>query len=77
MKTMTADKFKKQCLQVIDRVNATREPVVITKKGHSIAKLVPADPPVKDIFGCLAGKIEIVGDIESPVVPLEDWEALR
>ena len=28
-------------------------------------------------IGRLNGKMRIVGDIESPVVPLEDWEALR
>lgn len=77
MKTMAAGKFKAQCLKVIDRVNVTREPVVITKKGRPIAKLVPADPPREDIFGCLAGTIEIVGDIESPVEPPEAWEVLR
>jgi prevent-host-death family protein len=77
MKTMTAGKFKMQCLKVIDRVNATREPVVITRKGRPIAKLVPAGRPKENFFGCLAGIIEIVGDIESPVEPPEAWEALR
>ena len=33
MKMMAAGKFKAQCLKVIDRVNATGEPVIITKKG--------------------------------------------
>jgi len=77
MKTMAAGKFKAQCLKVMDRVNATREPVLITKKGRPVAKLVPADPPGQDFFGCLAGTIEIVGDIESPVEPPEAWEVLR
>ena len=77
MKTMTAGKFKAQCLKIIDRVNSTREPVVITKKGRAIVKLVPAGPPVKDVLGSLAGMIEIVGDIESPVEPPEAWEVLR
>jgi prevent-host-death family protein len=77
MKTMAAGKFKAQCLKVMDRVNATREPVLITKKGRPVAKLVPADPPGQDFFGCLAGTIEIVGDIESTLQPAEDWKALR
>jgi antitoxin (DNA-binding transcriptional repressor) of toxin-antitoxin stability system len=51
--------------------------VLITKKGRPVAKLVPADPPGQDFFGCLAGTIEIVGDIESPVEPPEAWEVLR
>ena len=77
MKTMTASKFKVQCLKVIDRVNATREPVLMTKNGRPIGKLVPAGLPKEDFLGCLVGIIEIVGDIESPVQPAEDWNALR
>jgi prevent-host-death family protein len=77
MKTMAAGEFKAKCLKVMDRVNVTREPVLITKKGRPVAKLVPLDPAAQDFFGCLAGIIEIVGDIESPVEPPEAWEALR
>jgi len=77
MKTMAAGKFKAQCLKVMDRVNATREPVVITKKGRPVAKLVPVDVSSHDPLGSLVGIIEIVGDIESPVEPPEAWEALR
>jgi prevent-host-death family protein len=77
MKTMAAGEFKAKCLKVLDRVNKTREPVLITKKGRAVAKLVPAGPAPKDIFGCLAHEIQIVGDIESPVEPPEAWESLR
>jgi prevent-host-death family protein len=77
MKTMAAGEFKAKCLKVMDRVNKTGEPVLITKKGHPVAKLVPAGPAPKDFFGCLAHKMQIVGDIESPVEPPEVWEALR
>ena len=77
MKKMSLTEFRKRCFEVVDIVGATREPVVITKNGKPIAKLVPANLPRRDFFGCLAGIIEIVGDIESPVQPAEDWEALR
>jgi prevent-host-death family protein len=77
MKTMPAAQFKARCLKVMDEVQNTREPVVITKKGKPVAKLVPPDTPPRDILGCLRGVIEIVGDIESPLVPPEEWEALR
>jgi prevent-host-death family protein len=77
MKKMAAGEFKTQCLKVMDRVNSTREPVLITKKGRPVAKLVPADTATKDFLGSLAGVIEIVGDIESPVEPAEAWEVLR
>lgn len=77
MKTMPAGKFKAQCLGVMEQVRKTRQLVVITKRGKPVAKLVPVGKDGDDIFGCLKGVFKIVGDIESPVVPLEDWEALR
>jgi prevent-host-death family protein len=77
MKTIAAGQFKARCLRLMDEVRATREPVLITKKGRPVAKLVPAESQSEDIFGCLRDEIKIMGDIESPVVPLEDWDALR
>jgi prevent-host-death family protein len=77
MKTMRAGEFKTRCLKVMDQVQKTREPLVITKRGKPVAKLVPADKAGNDIFGCLKGVVKIVGDIESPLVPPEDWEALQ
>lgn len=77
MKTMPASKFKAQCLSVMDEVQATRQPVVITKKGRPVAKLIAADTKPRDIIGCLRGQVQIVGDIVSPVVPAEDWEIYR
>lgn len=76
-KTIPAGQFKARCLKIMDEVRATRQPVVITKKGRPVAKLVPADGQSKDIFGCMKGKIKIVGDIVSPITPLEDWEMLK
>jgi prevent-host-death family protein len=77
MKTMPAGQFKARCLQVMEDVQSTRESVVITKRGRPVAKLVPADGQPDDVFGCMKGEIEIVGDIVSPAVPLKDWEILR
>jgi antitoxin (DNA-binding transcriptional repressor) of toxin-antitoxin stability system len=57
------------------QVRSTRQPMTTTKKGKRVAKLVPANE--HEIFGCLAGEIEIVGDIRSPLVSPEEWEALR
>ena len=77
MKVMPAGQFKARCLKVMDEVRSTREPVVITKKGRPVAKLVPAEGQPEDVFGCMKGEVEIVGDIVSPAVPLEDWDVLR
>jgi prevent-host-death family protein len=76
MKQIPAGKFKASCLAVMDTVRATGEPVVITKRGVPVVKLVPAGGQ-SDIFGFMAGEFRIAGDIESPVVPLDQWEVLR
>ena len=77
MKKMQASVFKSRCLKVMDRVQATGEPVIVTKRGKPVVKVVPAEPEKDDLFGFMKGKFEIVGDIVSPVTPLEDWEALK
>lgn len=77
MKKIAAGKFKAQCLRIMDEVRSTREPVLITKRGQPLAKLVPAEKAADDFIGRLEDEIKIVGDIESPVTPLEDWDALR
>jgi prevent-host-death family protein len=77
MKKIAAGKFKAQCLKVMEQVRATREPVLITKRGQALARLVPPEKVTDDFIGSLEGIVTIVGDIESPVTPLEDWDALR
>jgi prevent-host-death family protein len=75
MKIVAAADFKARCLILMEDVRKTREPVVITKRGKPVAKLVPLDKSGDEFIGRLKGLIEIVGDIESPVVPPEDWES--
>lgn len=77
MKEMQASVFKSRCLKVMDRVQATGEPVVVTKRGKPMVKVIPADTQRDDLFGFMKGRMEIVGDIESPAVPLSDWDALK
>ena len=77
MKRIPARKFKTICLAVMDEVQATGEPVLVTKHGKPVVKLVPAKTKDDSIFGYMAGKAKIVGDIISPITPIEDWDALK
>jgi prevent-host-death family protein len=77
MRSMSAAEFKTHCLRVMDDVRRRREPVVITKRGVPVAKLVPPDEPTAQVFNALKGRLEIVGDIVSPTTRPEDWDALR
>jgi prevent-host-death family protein len=71
-----AGEFKAKCLQLMDKVARSREPIVITKRGKPVAKLVPADPPAAraPLFGYMAGTAEIRGDIVD--TPHLEWSAL-
>ncbi len=69
---ISVTKFRARCLTIVDEVHSTRAPVLITKRGKPYVRLVAAGKPGKFI-GRLKAKIEILGDIVSPVTPLEDW----
>ncbi len=77
MRKIAAAEFKARCLTLMEDVRSKREPIIITKRGKPVAKLVPVDQGKDDFIGRLKGVFKVVGDIESPVVPLEDWDALR
>jgi len=77
MKKIAAGEFKARCLALMEDVRSKREPIIITKRGKPVAKLVPVESKKDDWIGRLNGKFKVTGDIVSPVVPLEDWEALK
>lgn len=77
MRKIPAGEFKARCLAVMEDVRKTREPVLITKRGKPLAQLVPAEKKVTDFVGRLEGVVRVLGDVESPIVPPEAWEAQR
>ncbi len=74
MDHVPAAQFKANCLRLMDQVAQRRTPIVITKRGKPVAKLVPIDDKPIDLFGYMAGTIKIVGDIISPIDDVE-WTA--
>jgi prevent-host-death family protein len=74
MKQIAAGEFKAQCLAIMDQVSRSGEPVVVTKHGKPVVKLIPAEKQVDDIFGYMTGRVKIVGDVVGPITPPEDWE---
>jgi prevent-host-death family protein len=75
MRVMKASEFKATCLKVMDEVEKTGEPVLITKNGKPVSKLVPAHVRPKSLFGVMKGRVRIKGDIISPLGA--EWEADR
>jgi prevent-host-death family protein len=70
-----ASEFKAKCLAVLDEVERTRQPVVITKRGKPIAELVPHTAKKRALWGILKDELFIEGDIISPIDV--EWEALK
>ena len=73
MRTIKASEFKAKCLKLMDEVAETGEPLLITKSGKPIARLVPLKERPESLWGAHKGLIEIKGDIISPIEV--DWEA--
>ncbi len=73
MKEVKASVFKARCLQIMDEVAETREPVVITKHGKPICQLTPYRPKPHTLFAVSKDTIVITGDIISPIDV--EWEA--
>ena len=73
MKTIPAGEFKAQCLSLMEDVRSTKRPLVITKRGKPIAKLVPIEEPKDDFIGRLKGVFEEVGDLDAD--PPDEWES--
>ena len=74
METLSASKFKATCLAVLDRVERTGEPVLVTKRGKPVAQVVPPPRVLKtgDWIGRMKGTVTVLGDIVGPV--LEEHE---
>lgn len=78
MRSISISEFKAKCLGLIEQVDKTRQPLRITRHGRPVAELIPAGPDRKRKFlGDMAGTVEILGDIVSPVIDLDEFEAYR
>lgn len=72
--SIPAGKFKAECLREIEHVKQTGEPLVVTKRGKPIVKILPISEDTKETyFGCCSDTMEIMGDIMLPID--ETWNA--
>jgi prevent-host-death family protein len=83
VRQIAAGEFKAKCLRIMDEISKTGRPMVVTKRGVPVMKLVPIRNGRKkpdDFFGRMKGIIEVVGDLDDlikPVTPLEDYDMLK
>jgi len=74
-RTMKAGQFKARCLKVMDEVEASGTPVIITKRGRPVAQLGPVLERPRTLVGFLRGRLRIKGNIVSPADV--EWDVLR
>lgn len=72
-RSVPAGEFKARCLQIMDEVAKTGEPVVVTKRGKPVVRVAPIGRKPGELFGALRGSLEIVGDVIAPTG--ERWKA--
>jgi prevent-host-death family protein len=82
IKTVPAGEFKTHCLKLMDQVQSTGVPIVITKRGEVVAHLVPSpmsnkNAKIAPIRGAGKGYMKINGDIISPASSEDDWDVFR
>ena len=78
MRDISISEFKAKCLGLVEEVHKTRQPLRITRHGRPIAEVVPSGPERKKTFlGGMVGTGKIVGDIVSPIIDLDEFEAFR
>jgi prevent-host-death family protein len=71
-RSVGAAEFKAHCLALLDEVAETGEPIVVTKRGRPVARIVPARQTERAM---LHGSVVVRGDIVAPI--LDDWEIDR
>lgn len=75
MESVSVSRFKATCLELMRKVKATGQPLLITRNGEPVAQLIPppATPATPDWIGSGVGTGRILGDVVSPLEV--EWEA--
>jgi antitoxin (DNA-binding transcriptional repressor) of toxin-antitoxin stability system len=78
--TVSATEFKAKCLALIDDMNRTKIPVVVTKRGKRVAEMRPAGADIdsdRSLIGWMKGSVLRYDDPFSPAIDPSEWNALK
>jgi prevent-host-death family protein len=78
MKYISAAEFKAKCLKLMDEVQATGEPITVTKRGKPVAVLQPSITVPDDdgsLIGCATLPAYRYDDPFAPAVDASEWDA--
>lgn len=68
-KTISASEFEAHCLALLDKVARTRQPLIVTKRGKPVAKIVPTETSRSPR---LLGSVKFHGNIVDAI--LDKWD---
>jgi len=74
--TIAVSDFKARCLRLLEEIAASGEPLVVTKRGKPLVKVVPLPLEAKPLKGRWAGMGKSTEDIVHFNVA-DDWESAR
>ncbi|HTW22951.1 MAG TPA: type II toxin-antitoxin system Phd/YefM family antitoxin [Candidatus Baltobacteraceae bacterium] len=79
IREIAISEFKAKCLSLLEQVSKTRTPLRVTRRGKPIADVIPPSAEIEEgsWIGCMAGSVEILGEIVSPVIDTATIEALK
>jgi prevent-host-death family protein len=72
-RTISTSELKARVSEVLEGVQHDRIPVVVTKRGRVIARIIAADDGEASLYGSLRGSVTVHGDLLAPVEV--EWEA--
>jgi len=79
MKEIAISEFKAKCLALLEQVQKTKKPILVTRFGKPIAEVIPPSGAAAPAhwMGSMKDEIQILGDIVSPANEESDWEVLK
>jgi prevent-host-death family protein len=79
MQEIAISEFKAKCLALLEEVDKTKVSLRVTRRGRPIAEVIPASPSVEERnwLGSMADCMQITGDVVSPVIEIQEIEALK
>lgn len=74
---ISASDFKAKCLSLIEHVRGGGEPIVITKRGKVVARLVAAGDEAPRPWVGVKGAARLVGNPFAPAIDEAEIESLK
>jgi PHD/YefM family antitoxin component YafN of YafNO toxin-antitoxin module len=74
---ISISKFKATCLSEMEKVRKTRRPLLVTRFGQPVARILPPEEPKmgSEWLGSLSGEAQLNDDLVAPATD-DTWEVL-